>query len=170
MWCPEANDLPVQVQRVAQMKAVYPEVLSLSYVNIPKAAIASHNHCSGIQLLIQLALTDSAASTSKDADMSDSPCAPQGDTNTAASRHGPTAGAGGSSTLQSGAKGTSAAQARAGGRSTPESGAKGLYGVGIAGSPGGNVHMAAIRAEFERRLEKQVRSLSLCMQYQLHRA
>lgn len=122
----------LQVQHLAQMQTVYPEVMTLSYVNIPKSAVQTQTHCSGTQLLIELAASDSAAANGKESESSnDSPNVSRGSNHVAGQ-------------LGVGVPGASPGQA------------------GVSGSPQGNVHMAAMKAEFERRLEKQVSSRCAC--------
>ena len=120
------------------MKTVYPEVVSLSYVNIPKTGNkGTAAHSSGVQLLIELQLTDSAAmSVNNDANSSSSPDAPGHSRSMSASN----------------------AQAGAASGAVPRAGLKGRAKASAAGGPSGAVQMAAILSEFERRLEKQVRS------------
>ena len=145
--------LRLQVEHLAQMKTVYPEVVSLSYVNIPKTGNQGTGaHCSGIQLLIELQLTDSAAMSAK---------------------NGACVGSSSSSSSSPDALGHSrilaanSTQARAASRAGQQEGA-GLIGGAKAGAGvglGGAVHMAAILTEFERRLEKQVRNISAAVSH-----
>ena len=127
--------------------AVYPEVISLSYTNIAKSAVQSQSQHSGLQLLIELAVKDSATSTSKMSRIGSSPSAAL-DSNKLA----------GKLSIRTEAEGSSAASTGAEGNIALQAGVKGSAG----GSPGGNLHMTAIRAEFERRLEKQASLALLC--------
>ena len=152
------------------MKSVYPEVISLRYANIPKTSI--QGQCSGIQLMIHMSLSDSAAepvSTTKVA--------------TAAA-------------LQSAARPTDSIGPQPGKRTTAQTAPSSTCAVMKAGStafvgtscdgvqsvsktcregwselneaegqdtdrPSEPSHMMAVKAEFERRLEKQVIILPL---------
>lgn len=49
----------LQITHLAQMKSVYPEIFSLRYANIPKTNV--EGQASGIQLIIDMSLSDTAA-------------------------------------------------------------------------------------------------------------
>ena len=49
----------LQLSHLAQMKSVYPEIFSLRYANIPKTTVEGQPN--GIQLIIDMSLTDTAA-------------------------------------------------------------------------------------------------------------
>ena len=154
------------------MKSVYPEVFSLRYANIPKSSM--QDQCSGPQLIIDMSLSDSAAEPAST--LKSVPAAP-------AAAPSPSAPASvGAKPLQHGASpaavtapsSTQAALKPAGAVAAVDALWGGQQSVNKAGarvgddlegegqgvdSPGEPLCMMAIKAEFERRLEKQV---SIC--------
>ncbi len=143
-----------QVSHLAQMKSVYPEVISLRYANIAKTTI--EGQCSGIQLIIDLSLSDNAAEPVQSAAKAaaDSPrnsgsdllahqAAPS--STQAAFKAGSTAIAGSSSSDPSVCKASRSNSAEV----DCEEGQLGQ-------SPSEPLRMMAVKVEFERRLEKQV--------------
>ena len=143
------------------MKAVYPEIISLSYTTIAKSAVQSQSQHNGLQLLIELAVKDSATSTSRMNRIGSSPSAAL-DSNMLAGKLGSRPGAEGISVAKEGDEDSALAPRGVGGNSASQTGVKGSAMMGAGGSPGGNLHMTAIRAEFERRLEKQASHALLC--------
>ncbi len=142
----------LQVSHLAQLKSVYPEVISLRYANIPKTTI--EGQCSGIQLIIDLSLSDNAAEPVQSAAKAaaDSPSKSGSDppkvapsSTQAAFKAGSTAIAGTSSSEPSVCK----ASRSNGAEVDCEEGQLGQ-------SPSEPLRMMAVKVEFERRLEKQV--------------
>lgn len=150
------HDMPVLLQRqvshLAQMKSVYPEVISLRYANIAKTTI--EGQCSGIQLIIDLSLSDHAAEPIQPAAKAaaDSPSSSGSDlpkgapsSTQAAFKAGSTAIAGTSNSDPSVCKASRSNSAQV-------DFAEGQLGQ----SPSEPLRMMAVKVEFERRLEKQV--------------
>ena len=161
------------------MKSIYPEVISLRYANIPKTNM--QGQCSGTQLIIDMSLCDSAAepaSTLKAAPAVlaasaaplQSALRPPGskplDQEFSSSTDGPAAAHVAPSSTQAAIKagGTVGAVGaiclgqqsvnKASGVMIEEAGSEGQ----AVESPGEPSRMMAVKAEFERRLEKQVGS------------
>lgn len=134
------------------MKSVYPEVISLRYANIAKTTI--EGQCSGIQLIVDMSLSDNAAEPTQSAAKaaadstsnsgSDPPKVAPYSTQ-AAFKAGSTAIAGTSSSDPSVCKASRSNSARV----DSEEGQLGH-------SPSEPLRMMAVKVEFERRLEKQV--------------
>ena len=154
------------------MKSVYPEVISLRYANIPKTTM--QGQCSGTQLIIDMSLSDSAAepaSTLKSAPAApfQSALKPLGsrllNRQLSSSTDGPAAAHMAPSSMQAAIKagGTVGAVGCLGQQSVNK--ASGLVSEEVGSerqaveSPGEPSRMMAVKAEFERRLEKQVGSL-----------
>ena len=134
------------------MKSVYPEVISLRYANIAKTT--TEGQCSGIQLIIDLSLSDNAAEPIQSAAQAaaDSPSNLGSDlpdvapsSTQAAFKAGSTAIAGASSSDASVCKASRS-------NSAQEDAGEGQLGQ----SPSEPLRMMAVKVEFERRLEKQV--------------
>ncbi|DBA74293.1 TPA: hypothetical protein ACH3X1_011073 [Trebouxia sp. C0004] len=140
------------VSHLAQMKSVYPEVISLRYANIAKTT--TEGQCSGIQLIIDMSLSDNAAEPTQSATK-----AAAGSTSNsgsdllkvapsstqAAFKAGSTAIASTSSSDPSVCKASRSDRAQV----HSEEGQLGQ-------SPSEPLQMMAVKVEFERRLEKQV--------------
>ena len=150
----------LQVSHLAQMKSLYPEVISLRYANIPKTTI--QGQCSGIQLIIDMSLSDSAA---EPASVSKAAAAPpqsaakpavDGSTSHADGSTAQTVPSSTQATIKAGRSafaGDGLQSVSKASQDGPEQGrAEGL----AVDSPSEPLHMMAIKAEFERRLEKQV--------------
>ncbi|KAL0021910.1 hypothetical protein WJX79_003012 [Trebouxia sp. C0005] len=140
------------VSHLAQMKFVYPEVISLRYANIAKTTI--EGQCSGIQLIIDMSLSDSTAEPIQSAGKAaaDSPSNSGSDppkvapsSTRAAFKAGSTATAGTRSSDPSVCKASRSNSAQV----DSEEGQLGQ-------SPSEPLRMMAVKVEFERRLEKQV--------------
>ena len=130
------------------MKCMYPEVISLRYANIAKTTI--EGQCSGIQLIIDMSLSDNTAEPAQSA--ADSPSNSGSDapkvvpsSTQAAFKAGSTAIAGSSSSDPSVCKAIRSNTAQV----DSEEGHLGH-------SPSEPLRMMAVKVEFERRLEKQV--------------
>lgn len=154
-----------QVSHLAQMKSVYPEVISLRYADIPKTSM--HGQCSGTQLIIDMSLSDSAAEPAST--LKSVPAAPsQSALGCAGAKPhdqeaGPAAVTAPSSTqaaLKAGATVSAVGLLSGGQMSVNKAGTvmgDRLESEGqVVDSPGDPLGMMAIKAEFERRLEKQV--------------
>ena len=161
------------------MKSVYPEVISLRYANLPKTTM--QGHCSGTQLIIDMSLSDSAAepaSTLKSA--AAAPAAPlQSALKPLGSRllnqqlnsstDGPAAEHVAPSSTQAAfqAGGTVGVVGCLSQQSVNKASGVVSEGVGSEGqvveSPGEPSQMMAVKAEFERRLKKQVGSLKAAL-------
>lgn len=147
------------------MQSVYPEVISLRYANIPKTTI--EGQCSGIQLIIEMSLLDNAANTTSAIKPSASAQSALKGNSTLTSRNG----------LQKAAAAPSSTRAvyKAGSTAIAVSNSNAAQSVTktstsnsaeiksgedlVPHSPSEPLHMMAVKAEFERRLEKQVRSI-----------
>ncbi len=152
------------------MKSVYPEVISLRYANIPKTTI--EGQCSGIQLLIDMSLSDSPAdiaSSSKPAAATQSTSKAVNDSSNSSGKRGWCVPKGAPSSTQAVFKAGSTAVAGRG-SSAAESVSKAgcSHGAGVrsdgvqpAQSPSEPLRMMAVKAEFERRLEKQVSVINM---------
>lgn len=164
-----------QVSHLAQMKSVYPEVISLRYADVPKTSMQGQS-CSGTQLIIDMSLADSAAepaSTLKAAPAAPSQSALKHpglrplDCGLSSSTDGPAAAQRAPSSTQAAIKSGGAAAAVGAPGLGQESVNRGSGLVGeeaacegqAADSPGEPLRMMAVKAEFERRLEKQVNIL-----------
>lgn len=161
------------MSHLAQMKSVYPEVISLRYASIPKTSM--QDHCSGPQLIIDMSLSDSAAepaSTLKAAPSQSAEKHPTAGNSTlqqkVSSRDSPAAQTAPSSTqaaIKAGGPAAAEAVLCHGQQSVNKADAVVGEEVGKKGqaveSPGEPLRMMAVKAEFERRLEKQVDPTSI---------
>lgn len=159
-----------QASHLAQMMSVYPEVFNLRYANVPKSSM--QDQCSGPQLIIDMSLSDSAAETAsvpKSVPAAPSPAAPSLSALVGAGARpvqqgaSPAAVTAPSSTLAAlKAGGAVAAVGTLCGDQQSVNKAGTMVGGKLEGegqqvdSPGEPLCMMAIKAEFERRLEKQV--------------
>ena len=132
------------------MKSVYPEVISLRYANIPKTTI--EGQCSGVQLIVDMSLSDHAAETVsvhtqrkvKSISSTDSAALEAVPSSTQAVFKA------GSIAIAS--KGSSEAQSVC----KPDGSESTQIDREVPQSPSEPSRMMAAKAEFERRLEKQV--------------
>lgn len=158
----DSHRAALQLNHLAQMKSLYPEVFSLRYANIPKTNVEFQ--CTGTQLIIDMSLSDPAAepvSTAKLSQASSHASQPS-----AAKVRQPSAEAcaAAPSSTQAVLKSGSAAVAGAGGRdlesvsklSCSNSVEAGAEHAQVPLSPSEPGRLLAVKAEFERRLEKQV--------------
>lgn len=151
------------------MKSVYPEVISLRYANIPKTTI--QGQCSGIQLMIHMSLSDSAAEPASTTKVATAAPPQSADRPTGCARLQP-----GDSTTAQTAPSSTLAVMKTGSTAFGDTSADGMQSVRKTGRDGGAEldqaegqdperpsepsHMMAVKAEFERRLEKQVMILT----------
>lgn len=163
-----------QVSHLAQMKSVYPEVISLRYADIPKTSM--QGQCSGTQLIIDMSMSDSAAEPAST--LKAAPAAPS----QSALKHpgirplnrGLSSSTDTSAAARMAPSSTQAAIKSGGGAAVVGAACLGQESVnkasGVVGeeaacegqaadSPGEPLRMMAVKAEFERRLEKQVNIL-----------
>ena len=173
-----------QVSHLAQMKSVYPEVISLRYANIPKTSVQGQRI--GTQLIIDMFLSDSAAEpassikaapavSAASAAPLQSALKPPGskplDQELSSSTDGPAAARMAPSSTQAaikagvtvGAMGAVCLEQQSVNKASvvvsEEAGSEGQA-VEIPWEPS---RMMAVKAEFERRLEKQVGSLKAAL-------
>lgn len=134
------------------MKSVYPEVISLRYANIPKTAI--EGQCSGVQLIVDMSLSDNAAETASVSKQTQSTVNRISSTSSAASEAVPssTQAVFKAGSIALAGQGSHEAQSvcKAGGSDSAQVNCE------VPQSPSEPLRMMAVKAEFERRLEKQV--------------
>ena len=133
------------------MKTVYPEIISLRYADIPKTTI--EGQCSGIQLIIDMSLSDTAVEANCQLASAIKHNAPsQGGLHLLRAAPSST-----QAVFKSGSTGivNNAAETVSKSRRVEGVGEGSISGQD-AQKPSEPVHMMAVKAEFERRLEKQV--------------